>query len=324
MPKNAKCKMRNVELLPPCPRATIQHFSLRTLHCARRRSRLCTILFLACVLAQANAASARDFLWKVTGKTGSVYLVGSVHLLTQDFYPLSAAFERAFAESDLLVEETDFGELTSPQAQMLMLSRGMLPSNQSLDKVVSPATFAKISARATQLGVPIEPLKRFKPWMLALTLAALEWQKAGFDVEYGLDKHFYDRARKDNKRVEGLETAAFQISRFDGLSPDQQERLLAETLKDLDSEMANISKIAEAWKSGDAQSIENIVLQDLKDDTQMYQRLLVERNRNWMTKLDGLLTRPGRAFIVVGAAHLVGPDGLLVMLKSKGYEIEQM
>jgi uncharacterized protein len=315
--KNILGRPRGIPLRP-----TAAHSALGILHYTRQLT--CAAVAAAVLLAQANVASARDFVWKVTGKSGSVYLVGSVHLLTKDFYPLSAALERAFTESDLLVEEADLGELTSPQAQMTMLSRGMLPSNQSLDKLVSPATFASVSARATQLGVPIEPLKRFKPWMLALTLAALEWQKAGFDAELGLDKHFYDRAVKDKKRVEGLETAEYQISRFDGLSADQQERLLSETLKDLDTEMANISKLAQAWKSGDAQAIENIVLQDLKDDPQLYQRLLVERNRNWMAKLDALFTRPRRAFVVVGAAHLVGPDGLLAMLKAKGYEVEQM
>jgi uncharacterized protein len=300
----------------------LQYLRQRAVHSTRQLT--CAALVVASVLAHSNPAAARDFLWKVTGKAGSVYLVGSVHLLTKDFYPLSAALERAFTESNLLVEEADLGELTSPKAQMTMLSRGMLPFDQSLDKVVSPATFALVATRAMQLGMPIEPLKRFKPWMLALTIAALEWQKAGFDAELRLNKHFYDRALMDNKRVEGLETAEFQVSRFDGLSADQQERLLSETLKDVDTEMANVGKLAQAWKSGDVQTIERIVLQDLKGDPQMYQRLLVERNRNWIPKLDALFARPERAFIVVGAAHLVGPDGLLAMLKARGYEVEQM
>jgi uncharacterized protein YbaP (TraB family) len=276
------------------------------------------------VLAHANTVAARDFLWKVTGKTGSVYLAGSVHLLTKDFYPLSEALERAFSDSDLLVEEVDLAELTSPQAQMMMLSRGMLPSNQSLDKMVSSATLAQVSGRAARLGLPIEPLKRFKPWMLALTLTALEWQKAGFDAEFGLDKHFFDRAKADRKSVQGLETAEFQISRFDGLTTAQQERLLGQTLKDLDTEMLNLTKLIQAWKTGDAATIERIVLQDVKDDPQMYERLLVERNRNWLPELEALFNRPRRAFVVVGAAHLVGPDGLLEMFKAKGYQVEQM
>ena len=120
--------------------------------------------------ATRSAAAARDFLWKVSGATGSVYLVGSVHLLTKDFYPLSPALEQAFKESDLLVEEADLAELLAPAAQMQMLARGMLPASTTLDAVVSPATFALVATRAKELGLPLEPLKRFKPWSLALML----------------------------------------------------------------------------------------------------------------------------------------------------------
>jgi hypothetical protein len=288
------------------------------------RAPLCTALAVVLALARPAVAEARDFLWQVTGGSGTIYLVGSVHLLTRDFYPLSPALERAFAESDLLVEEADLAELMSPQSQMLMLSKSMLPANQALDQVVAPATFQALSARVERLGLPIEPLKRFKPWSIALTLAALAWQKAGFDAELGLDRHFFDRARQDGKRVQGLETAEFQISRFDGLSMAQQERLLASTLKELDTEIANLGRLIQAWKAGDAATVERIVLQDLKEEPQLYQRLLVERNRNWLPALEALANRTGRAFIVVGAAHLVGPDGLIAMLKAKGYRVEQM
>ena len=289
-----------------------------------RRLVVCAAV-VAAFLAHASTVEARDFLWKITGKTGVVmYLVGSVHLLTKDFYPLSATLELAYANAGVLVEEADLAELLSPQAQMMMLSRSMLPSNQSLDTVVSPKTFALVTKRATDVGLPIEPLKRFKPWALALTLASLEWQKAGFDSELGLDRHFYDRARKDGKKIQGLETAEYQISRFDAIPMDQQERMLAETLDELDTEMANITRLTAAWKAGDAPAVERVVIEDLKRDPQMYQRLLVERNRNWIPKLETLLTQSGAAMVVVGAAHLVGPDGLLAMLKARGYRIEQM
>src|SRR5262245_9182054 len=98
----------------------------------RYRATLCA-LAISLVLGQVARAESRDFLWKVSGATGAVYLVGSVHLLNQDFYPLSAGLEKAFKESDLLVEEVDLAELTAPQAQLQMLSRGMLPSDQTLD-----------------------------------------------------------------------------------------------------------------------------------------------------------------------------------------------
>jgi uncharacterized protein YbaP (TraB family) len=289
---------------------------------ARRAIAAATLLVLA-PLAPTRAAT-RDFLWKISSSRAAIYLVGSVHLLSKDYYPLSPALEAAFKDSDLLVEEIDLGEMQSSDAQLQMLTRGMLPADQPLDKVLSPATYALVSRRVGELGLPIDPLKQFKPWMLALTLEAMEWQKAGFGVEFGLDKHFYDRAQKDGREVQGLETVEFQISRFDGMTMEQQDRFLADTLKELDTEMSNISKMAEAWKSGDVPMIERITLADLKADPAVYQRFLVERNRNWMPKLEALFNRRGHAFVVVGAAHLIGPDGLLAMLKARGYSVEQM
>ena len=289
------------------------------------RTRHLVPVVLALVLGHATAAAARDFIWKATAPGGgAVYLVGSVHLLTQDFYPLSSVLDQAFKESDLLVEEADFAELLSPAAQTAMLARGMLPANASLDSVVSAATFALVAQRTRELGLPIEPLKRFKPWALALMLSSLEWQKAGFSAEIGLDRHFYDQARAAGKRTEGLETAAYQISRFDELAMDQQERLLAETLKDLDTEISNLTTLVQAWKKGDASVVEQIVLKDVKQEPMLYERLLVERNRNWMPKIEALFMRPRPSFVVVGAAHLVGPDGLITQLRAKGYRVDQM
>jgi uncharacterized protein YbaP (TraB family) len=270
-----------------------------------------------------QAPAARDLLWKATGSRGTLYLVGSIHLLTKEYYPLGPALDRAFEGSSLLVEEVDFGEMLATDAQLQMLTKGMLPAGQSLESVLSPATFAFVGKRLADLGVPLAPLARFKPWMLSLTLLGLEWQKAGFDPDLGLDKHFYDRARAVGKPVQGLETLPFQISMFDGMTPAQQDRLLAETLKELDTEKASLTELANAWKSGDASVVERVVLRDLKDEPQIYQRLLLDRNRSWIPAIEALFSRPQPAFVVVGAAHVVGPDGLVAMLKAKGYTVVQ-
>ena len=269
-------------------------------------------------------AQTRALAWKATRGAGVVYLVGSVHMLTSDFYPLAPPLEAAFKDSDLLVEEVDLAEMLDPMAQMNILTRGMLPSNQSLDKVLSPATLALVQKATGDLGTAGGPLMRFKPWMLAITLQGMELMKAGFDPALGLDQHFYDQAKAGGKTVQGLETVEFQISRFDTMTMEQQDRMLAETLKELATETATVGKLGEAWKAGDVPAIERIALADLKSDPLMYQRLLVERNKNWMPKIEALFARRGRALVVVGAAHLLGPDGLLAMLKAKGYTIEQL
>lgn len=288
-----------------------------------RRCAVVAALVAASALAPLHAQN-RDFIWKASRGQSVVYLVGSVHLLSKDYYPLSPALDKAFKETDLLVEELHLGQMAQVESQMTILMRGMLPSGQSLDKVVSPATFALVSERVKSLGLPIEPLSRFKPWALALTLLGLEWQAAGFDAELGLDKHFYDQAVAAGKEVQGLETIEFQISQFDEMSMEEQDRMLASTLRELETEKAAVTTLANAWKAGDAPTVEKIVLSELRKEPGMYQRLLVDRNKNWIPKIEALFTRKGRSFVVVGAAHLVGPDGLLALLKAKGYAIEQL
>jgi uncharacterized protein YbaP (TraB family) len=249
--------------------------------------------------------------------------VGSVHLLTPEYYPLDPKFDDAFKASDLLVEELDMHEMLAANSQMEMLTRGMLPAGQTLDKLISPDTMNAVVKKFNDLGMPIEPMKQFKPWLLSLTLQGLEWQKAGFDADLGLDKHFFDRAVGEGKKVQGLETLAFQLSRFDEMSMEMQDHLLSETLKELETTKSSFTRMADAWKTGDVSAIERLVLKDLKSEPQMYDRLLIERNRTWLPKIEALFSRPKATFLVVGAAHLVGPDGLLQMLKTKGYLVEQ-
>jgi len=107
------------------------------------------------------------------------------------------------------------------------------------------------------------------------------------------------------------------------MTMEQQEHLLSESLKDLDAEKANMARLVESWRAGDVPGVERIVLSELKQEPLLYQRLLVERNRSWMPKIEALFARPRHAIVVVGAAHLVGPDGLIAMLRAKGYTVEQ-
>src|SRR3954464_3715377 len=282
------------------------------------------IVLVVALVAAAQAVEAKTFGWKATGKSGTIYLVGSIHVMSASFYPLNPALDAAFKDADLLVEEVDLAQMTDPMAQMAMLTRGMLPSGQSLDKVLSPATLALVNKTTADMGGAAGPLMRFKPWMLAIALQGMELAKAGFDPALGLDQHFYEQAKEGGKTVQGLETVDYQISRFDQLTLEQQDRMLAETPKQLATEPRTVGKLGDEGKSGDVAALERIALADVKSDPAMYQRLLVERNKNWMPQIEALFARRGRALVVVGAAHLIGPDGLIAMLRAKGYTVEQL
>ena len=139
----------------------------------KRSATLLAVVAALLSIAPVQTQAARNFFWKVDGPGGTLYLVGSIHLLSKDYYPLSPALETAFKDSDLLVEEADLAEMEAPESQFKLLMRGLLPANQSLEKVVSRETYAMVSKRVAALGIPLEPLSRFKPWMLAMTLVEM-------------------------------------------------------------------------------------------------------------------------------------------------------
>jgi uncharacterized protein YbaP (TraB family) len=171
--------------------------------------------------------------------------------------------------------------------------------------------------------MPAEMFQTMKPWMVMLTLAALEAQKAGLDPRLGLDKHFYDRARAAGKTVITLETTESQINRLDQMPEALQEQLLRSSLSEAERARNNLTAIVTAWRGGDAATLEKTLLSDFSQYPAAYQSLIVERNHNWIPQIDACLARPQPCLVVVGAAHLVGPDGLLDLLQRKGYRIEQ-
>ena len=299
---------------------------------ARRALRLSFALILAglvsvsaLVRAQAPASTGgnRGLIWTVEKGGRTSWLVGSLHLLTADAYPLPSALDAAFATADVLVEEANPEELKAPAAAMQLVAKAMYPPGTTLQSQVSKDTFDKIAKRAEKIGLPIERLQGFKPWMVALTLVGLELQKGGFDPGLGLDQHFLSRAPAAGKKVRTLETALEQIDFLESLSPQLQEGLVAASFEGADTELQQVQRIAAAWKAGDTVPIERLLAADMKNvDAAVYETLLVGRNRRWVPQIEDCFSQQ-RCFVVVGAAHLVGPDGLVAMLKAKGYTVKQ-
>jgi uncharacterized protein YbaP (TraB family) len=166
-------------------------------------------------------------------------------------------------------------------------------------------------------------IRSMKPWMVMMMVSAMQVQAAGLDTALGLDKYFFDKATSARKPVVGLETAESQVDRFDKMPEPLQEQLLRSTLDDLDTQGKELAEIVSAWQRGDAASLESTLLSGFKKYPAAYASLIVERNNNWMPQLDRCLARATPCLVVVGAAHLIGPDGLLALLQRKGYRLEQ-
>ena len=293
----------------------------------RPAARLAVCVAFLASLALGHPASAqtggRNFLWKVQSGSGVLYLAGSVHALSADVYPLNAAYQRAFDASDTLVEEIDLNQAGLVTAAPALMMKGLYLDGRTFDKAVSKETLALVNARLKDTLLPAEMIQSMKPWMVMLMLGAMEVQQAGLDANLGLDKHFYDKAVAAGKTVIGLETAESQIDRFDSMPESLQEQLLRSTLGELDTAQKELGIIVGAWRRGDASVLERTLLSGVLKYPAAYHSLIVERNRNWIPPLDKCLARTTPCFVGVGAAHLVGPDGLLRLLQQKGYRLEQ-
>lgn len=281
------------------------------------------ILTVCTTSAAQRAATGKSFLWTVHSGQKVLYLAGSVHALGADSYPLSAAYESAFNAAGTLVEEINLAEAEQLAAAPLLLSKGLYTDGRTFESAVGKDTATLVATRLKNTGIPVEMIRTMKPWMVMLLITAFEAQKAGLDAALGLDKYFFDKARAAGKSVLALETAESQIDRFDTMPESLQEQMLRSTLSELDTQQNSVSAMINAWKTGDAAALEKMSLSSFDGYRGAYTSLIVERNNNWVPQIETCMARPQPCFVVVGAAHLVGPDGLLTLLKKKGYTIEQ-
>ncbi|HEU5258472.1 MAG TPA: TraB/GumN family protein [Vicinamibacterales bacterium] len=288
-------------------------------------NRFFTAVLLALVLAGGAAAQTRghSFLWKVQSGANVMYLAGSVHALTADAYPLNPVYQRAFDASSVLVEEIDLAEADPLAGGLGLLAKGMYTDGRTFSSAVSRETAALVAEKLKGTPLALELIQPMKPWMVTLMLEALGAQSAGLDPELGLDKHFYNLATDGRKQVIGLETVQYQIDRFDKMPDAMQEQLLRSELAEMETEKTSLRTLLTAWQSGDAAAIEKMLLMSFTDNPAAYNSLITERNRNWMPQLDACLKRSTPCFVIVGAAHVVGPQGLLALLRQRGYQIEQ-
>ena len=266
--------------------------------------------------------AARGFVWSVERDGRTSWLVGSLHVLTKDAYPLPGSMDKAFDQAKTLMEETDVNELSSPDMIGIVATKGLFTNGQTLESVLPRDAYTRLAQRMTATGLPIEMVKMMRPWMVELTLSGLELQRAGFDPDLGIDVHYRRKAAQNGMALNMLETAAEQIDYLAGLPLDVQVSQLQQTLTEGDAELREVREIAAAWRAGDTAAIERLLLKGMKESPAYYQSLVVDRNRRWIPRIESCFST-GSCFVVVGAAHMVGSDGLIAMLKQKGYRITQ-
>ena len=263
-------------------------------------------------------------LWRASGKgTNSLYLLGSVHVLKAENYPLPHVIDLAFSNSPVVVFETDIAAMDDPQVQLKILGKAQLPPGETLASQLSPAVYTAFTNHVEAAGMPATIFDQLKPSLAAITLSVVEIQRLGFSTDYGLDKHYFDLARKGGRQIIPLETLDFQINLVTDFNKEEGELLLKTTLDEIDQLKKEFPALIKAWENGDSKTLEKLLNDASKEAPVIYKRLLTDRNERWIPKLEELLKGNKNAIAIVGAGHLVGPDGVVELLKKKGWKITQ-
>jgi uncharacterized protein YbaP (TraB family) len=270
------------------------------------------------------AAQTKHSLWKVQGQTNTIYLFGSIHFLKKDFYPLPRPIEDAYKQSQMVAFEADLDEMQSPQGMLKILAQSTYTDGTTLKDHVSKETYDKVRSHIGDNALVGNALDAMKPWMVAVTLLGLELQKLGFDPEQGVDRYFFDKAKEDKKEILGLETVDFQIGLFTGLSKEEEDAMLKESLQEISGFKQELNELTTAWKTGDTKTLDKLMLDAMRDYPNIHKKLLLDRNKVWAEKIDKLRAAGKNLFVVVGAAHLVGKDSVVDLLAKKGLKIQQL
>jgi uncharacterized protein YbaP (TraB family) len=265
----------------------------------------------------------RGILWSSRVDNNTFYFLGSIHVLSKNAYPLAAGIESAYGDCETLVFETDLDAMLDPKIQTLILEMGLFTKGETLEKTIAKETYETFKSRVEAHGLPVSQFKNFKPWFAALSLIALEFQRLGFQPAYGIDMHFFNRAKKDKKKIISLEPLDYQLRLLGEMNSNDQESFLRQTLKDLDVIKEMLPEMVSSWEMGDAEKLDSIIRISFKDYPHIYEKLIVQRNREWKKRILELRVEKKNTLIIVGAGHLIGPQSLIEMLSQEGFIFTQ-
>ena len=287
------------------------------------RKILLSVLCLG-LCAAAHAEPPTPLLWKAQGEAGTVYLLGSFHLLTAADYPLAPSVEAAYADAEALLFEVDPVAMTSPDTAATMQSLARFSDGRTLRDVISDETEAKLE-KFLGSEAAVAASDPFEPWYLGMNLAVMAMVNAGLDPSRGIDQHFMQRAASDSKPATGLETIEEQLGALDGAPLSEQEVMLNEALVPLPEMRRDIDEMHAIWRAGDAAGIERVTDEKMAEKTpRMFEMLNRDRNQRWLPKVEALLASKDDHLVIVGAMHLVGEEGLVEQLGKRGITVERI
>jgi hypothetical protein len=278
-------------------------------------------IFISCSSSKQSVSEKKHFFWEINSGESTVYLLGSIHVAKNDIYPLDSVIETAFLNSNYLAVEFDLN--TVDPFKVLKLST--YSDDNNLKDNIDSISYQKIKASFEKIGIPESVFNKYKPWFAAINLVMLDLASSGYNPDAGIDSYFLEKANTQKKKVLELESFEEHIALMDTLIQLFGNSFIDYTLKDLEETKSQIDQLFDYWKNGDDKAMEEYVKSNIGNDKtyqEMFYLLNDKRNFNMLKQIKNYLTKPGKYFIVVGAAHLVGENGLVNLL-GKEYKVIQ-
>ncbi|MEM7494233.1 MAG: TraB/GumN family protein [Pseudomonadota bacterium] len=278
-------------------------------------------------LAQETTGPGSPPLWSLSDEDTTIYIFGTVHLLRPEVDWRFPAFDEALAASDKVVFEVDMFSAEGEKAYMdEFLPKGMYQDGKTLRGALNDEDEAIIEAGMKAANIPLDAFNAFEPWMVGVNIGAMQIVADGYDPESGVEKVIYREALAAEKTFGFLESISDQANAFDKMSEASQIDMLYGTLMTLDSAGKTVDDMVAEWADGDMEGLAALAANsgNTQASAELYERILVKRNRNWIPVIEGFLEQPGTVFVAAGSAHFAGADSVILMLEDEGYTVERL
>lgn len=286
------------------------------------------LILFATLMFSLNSVLAKSPVWKISNDDNYLFLGGTIHLLSEEDYPLPQAFEIAFSSADELFFETDIESMKLPQNQMKLIPVFMFSDSRTLRGELSSSVYSQLESFLAGRGIPIANFNKFTPAGISLTLTILELQRLGAvdasGVANGVDQYYSKRGAAADKKMGSLESIDDQISFLQRMNEEDSDQIVKSSLRDLAKMESLWKQMLTAWRTGDLQALEELGVKPMQEFPRLFKFLIVQRNDNWLKKIKPMMDTPEIEFVLVGAMHMVGSDGLLEQLRMSGFQVEQL
>lgn len=277
------------------------------------------------------AAHEKLMLWKITQGASEAWLLGSLHAVPRDLYPLPADIEQRFEHSTQLVVAFD-PDANHAEIEKFREEKGRLAAGETVGQHMSRETSDLLFAFCKQHDVKAKEVEPLRPWFIATEVVEpTVLQKLGYDEGLSLDRHFIQQAKQKGKKIHELETFIERVGVLAGMTEPLQEKLLDSMLRDVPHRSERYRAMIAAWKTGDLAEIERLTVglrqegeAGRNESKEVWEKLIDFRNSKMAERIEEDLKGPGPLFVCVGVEHLVGGKGILKLLEAKGLKVEQV